>query len=81
MLGATVALAVFAHLSAQSTSLKVEREGDRLRVSAPQLHFLTGPPLERLHDGRSATYVFSVSLQFQRGESHGVRVSRQVVFS
>ena len=66
---------------AQSARLIVEREGDRLRVSAPQLHFLTGQPLAQLHDGRSVTYVFTVSLHVERGPARRAGVSRQVVFS
>lgn len=81
MFGVAVALAILAHLSAQTTTLKVERNGDRLRLSAPQLHFLTGPPLAQLHDGRSVTYVFSVSLQVQRGDPRAAHLTRQVVFS
>lgn len=80
-LGAAVALAVFVHLSAQPAPLTIERDGDRLRLSAPQLHFLTDEPLERLHDGRSVTYVFTVSLHVQRGGPQGPRLTRQVVFS
>ena len=66
---------------AQSARLIVERDGDRLRISAPQLHFLDGRPLEQLHDGRSVTYVFTVSLQVERGQAGGPRLTRQVVFS
>ena len=80
-LGAAVALAVFVHLSAQPAPLTVERDGDLLRLSAPQFHFLTGAPLERLHDGGSVTYVFSASLHVHRGKQHGSGLTRQVVFS
>ena len=80
-LGAAVALAVFVHLSAQPSPLTVEREGDRLRLRAPQLNFLTGPPLARLHDGRSVTYVFSASIQIHRGGSRVHGLTRQVIFS
>jgi len=66
---------------AQSARLNVEREGDRLRFSAPQLRLLRGAPLEQLHDGRSVTYVFTMSLHVQRGDSRGASVTRQVVFS
>jgi hypothetical protein len=76
-----VALLVFANLSAQSTPLTVEREGDRLRVAAPQMHFLGGQPLSRLHDGRSVTYAFSLSLQAGHNDSKAARVTRRVVFS
>ncbi|HEY3383115.1 MAG TPA: hypothetical protein VGK32_15195 [Vicinamibacterales bacterium] len=81
LLGAAVALAVFSHLSAQSALLKVERDGDRLRLSAPQFHVLTGTPLQRLRDGRSVTYVFSASLQVERGGARGASLTRQVIFS
>lgn len=80
-LGAGVALAVFIRLSAQPAPLTVEREGERLRLSAPEFHFLSGEPIERLHDGRSVTYVFTASLHLHRGGPLGRGVTRQVVFS
>jgi hypothetical protein len=79
--GTAVTLAVIAGLSAEFAPLTVERDGDRLRLSAPQLHFLTDEPLERLHDGRSVTYVFTVSLRVHRGGPLGPPLTRQVVFS
>jgi hypothetical protein len=78
-LWAPVAFAAFTF--AQSAPVNVERDGDRLHVSAPQLHFLTGEPLQQLHDGRSVTYVFTVSLRVQRGQARGAGVTRQVIFS
>jgi hypothetical protein len=80
-LWSAAALAVFVHLSAQPAPLTVERDGDRLRLSAPRFHFLTGAPLERLHDGRSVTYVFSASLHVVHGQPQGTGLTRQVVFS
>jgi hypothetical protein len=74
-------LAVCGHVWGQSLLLTVERDGDRLRVSAPGFHFLAGRPLERLHDGASVTYVLSLSLQVESGDGGHVRVTRQVVFS
>ena len=79
LLWAPVALAIVTF--AQSARLTVEREGDRLRLSAPQLHFLSGESLDQLRDGRSVTYVFTVSLQVERGQSRGTGLTRQVVFS
>ena len=46
----------------QSKPLQVARQGNRLVVSAPQLHFIVGKPLEQLHNGASVTYLFSVTL-------------------
>jgi hypothetical protein len=81
ILGAAAALGILVHLSAQSASLNVERDGDRLRLSAPQLHFLAGAPLQRLHDGRSVTYTFSVALEVEEGAPGGARLVRRVAFS
>jgi hypothetical protein len=81
LLGGAAALFVFVHLSAQSTTLQVERDGDRLRLSAPGLRFLTGAPLERLRDGRSVTYGLQATLELERGSPRTTRVTRYVVFS
>jgi hypothetical protein len=42
-------------ISAQALSVRLEN--DYLRVTAPQLEFLTGKPLDRLHDGRNVNYL------------------------
>ena len=80
-LGAAVALTVFVHLSAQPKPLTVERDGEQLRLRAPQLNFLTGPPLARLHDGRSVTYVLSASIQIHRDGHRVHSLTRQAIFS
>jgi hypothetical protein len=80
-LGTAMALAGCALAWAQPAPMTVERDGDRLRISAPQFHFLTGAPLERLHDGRSVAYALSVSFQGHRGEASGAGLTRQVIFS
>jgi hypothetical protein len=41
---------------AQSSRLNVERRRDFLRVTAPDLHFLTGKALDRLHDGSTVNF-------------------------
>jgi len=80
-LGAAAALAALFGLSAQPAPLTVERDGGSLRLSAPQLHFLTGEPLERLHNGRSVTYVFAASLRGERDGARRAGVTRRVVIS
>jgi hypothetical protein len=80
-LSVAAALAVFVHLSGQPAPVTVELDGEQLRLRAPQLDFLTGPPLARLHDGRSVTYVFSASIQIHRGGPRVHGLTRQVVFS
>jgi len=79
-LGVAAALAVFVHLSGQPAPLTVERDGDLLRLRAPQLDFLAGAPLARLHDGRSVTYVLTASIQVHRG-AHVHGLTREVIFS
>jgi hypothetical protein len=80
-LAAAVALALFAHSSAQPAPLRIARDGERLRLSAPQFHFLQDATLQQLHDGRSVTYVFTVILLVERGDARAARTVRHVVFS
>jgi hypothetical protein len=51
-----------ANVLAKSMSLIVEHCGDHLRVSAPQMHFLEGKPLETLHNGSTVTYILSLAV-------------------
>jgi hypothetical protein len=46
--------------------LRLQIESDRVRVSAPQLHFLTGHPLERLHNGAAITYLLQLTVRAER---------------
>jgi hypothetical protein len=62
-----IAIAVCA-LPAQSPKLSVERQGDLLRVHAPQMHFLEGKPLEQLRNGTSVSYEFEVTVTAIPGE-------------
>ncbi len=75
-----VALAV-AVLSAQSGALVVERQGDRLRLSAPQFHFLEGRPLEQLHDGAALPFVFSVSVEPANWGGRSLHLQERFVIS
>jgi hypothetical protein len=47
---------------AQSISIVLERHGDHLSVVAPQLHFISGKALEKLHNGSTITYVLMVTV-------------------
>jgi hypothetical protein len=42
--------------------LLIRREGDRLRISAPQIRFITGKALEQLKNGASVPYISQISL-------------------
>ncbi len=60
---AAVVIIASARSGAQSGRLAVERQGDRLRLSAPQAHFLEGVTLERLRNGAAVTYVFTATVE------------------
>lgn len=49
-------------LSLWAQDLLLRTSGDHVNVYAPKLHFLTGKPLQRLHDGNSVTYDFQLSI-------------------
>ena len=56
-----VCLRVFS-LSVSAEDLIVRWNADRLQVSAPRLHFLTGRSLDRLHDGASVPFDFQLTV-------------------
>jgi len=43
-------------------NLLIRREGGRLRISAPQIRFLTGKPLEQLRNGATVGFVCQVTM-------------------
>lgn len=50
-------------LSARTAGgLLVSFDGDNLHVAAPQLHFLSGRPLNRLHDGATVVFVSQLTI-------------------
>jgi len=49
-----------AQLSAQTVAVKLD--GDQLRISVPQLHFLGSEVLQRLRSGIAVTYIFKLGL-------------------
>jgi hypothetical protein len=60
-------------------SLNVTFDGDNLRVSSPDLHFLSGKPLERLQEGSTVVYLANIALyrdqwvtQWRRAEARFV---------
>ena len=56
--------------------LLIRREGDHLlRISAPQIRFLTGKSLERLKNATSVSFVSQISLSL---DSAGNVVTRKV---
>jgi len=76
---AVVAAAVL--LAQQQGPLTVERQGDRLRLSAPRFHFLEGKPLEQLRNGAAVPYVFSVTMEPEHGGARWLRLRERFVVS
>lgn len=76
---AAVALPLRQYLPAQS--LLVRLEGDRLRVAAPQLRFITAKALERLRNGASVRFNFQLTASSDRQVTALERALEQFVVS
>ena len=61
--------------------LFVAWDGDDLHVSAPELHFLTGKPLDRLKDGNSVVFVTQLTLTTDNFANILRRAPERFVFS
>ena len=68
-------------LLAQQGTLTVERQGDRLHLSARNVHLLEGTPLEQLKNGAALPYVFSVTIQPAAGGGRFPRLEERFVVS
>jgi len=62
-------------------SLVLEMDGEILYVAAPDLHFVSGKPLERLKDGDAVTYVAQLSLSLDGNRTIFRRQPQRFVFS
>src|SRR5262249_35682277 len=56
-------------------------DGDLLYISAPNLHFLSGKPLERLLDGRTVTFIAQLSLSLDGYKTFVRQKPQRFVFS
>jgi len=61
--------------------LNVAWDGDDLRVTAPQLHFLTGKPLDRLKDGASVVFLTQLTLTTDNFTTSLRRIPDRFIFS
>ncbi len=61
--------------------LSVTWEGDDLRVAAPQLHFLSGKPLDRLKDGAAVVFLTQLTLTTDNFKTSLRRTPDRFVFS
>jgi hypothetical protein len=67
--------------ASSSEGLQVRLERERIRVAAPQLRFVTGNPLERLHSGAPAPFAIQLSLSTDRWSNTLLRDIERFVFS
>src|SRR5215467_9203657 len=56
-------------------------DGEMLYISAPDLHFLTGRPLQRLKDGREVTYIAQLSLSLDDNRTFVRKQHQRFIFS
>jgi len=61
--------------------LNVTWDGDDLHVAAPQLHFLTGKPLDRLKDGATVVFLTQLTLTTDNFTTSLRRTPERFVFS
>ena len=66
---AAILLAAFSAYAVSPNAVRLFAflDGDLLRISAPQLNFLNGKPLERLKDGGSVAFVAQISVSSSPG--------------
>src|ERR1051326_9168696 len=64
-----------------SELLSVTWDGDDLHVSAPQLHFLAGKPLDRLKDGAAVVFLSQLTLTTDKFSTSLRRTPERFVFS
>src|SRR5579863_5846912 len=73
---------LLAGLSVVVSSLRAEEktsvlfDGDMLRVAAPNAHFLTGKPLQRLKDGATVVYLAQLGLYDDGGFQQPFRLAQ-----
>jgi len=73
--------AIIVNTPALAENLKVRIDGDRLRVSGDAIHFLTGRPLDRLHNGAVVTYVLQLTVRAERAGRVLSRLAERFTFS
>ena len=69
--GAAIATLLVSLLWSEPRRIAVRLDSDQLRVTAPGVRFLSGPPLQRLENG--ATVIFPIQLTLLTGNKDFVR--------
>ena len=66
---------------AAGESFELRIDGNHIRVIAPQVHFLSGPPLEKLHNGGVVTYLLQLTVRADRAGKVLARVAERFTLS
>ncbi len=74
-------LSVTLTATALGQTLKVRVERDQLRVTDSQLRFLTGRPLDRLHNGATVTYALQLTIRNEKSGRVSSRLTQRFAFS
>ena len=64
-----------------AATMTTRLDGEMLYISAPDLHFLTGKPLQRLKDGREVTYIAQLSLSLDGNRTFPRSHAQRFIFS
>jgi len=62
-------------------SLSANWDGDNIHVTAPELHFLAGKPLERLKDGATVTFLSQLTISMDGNRTVFRRLPERFVMS
>jgi len=65
----------------QSRALIVERRGDELHIAAPQLRFLQGKALERLHNGSAVAFLITLTAAAEHARKPAFTLRERFVVS
>jgi hypothetical protein len=76
-----VAVILGAHVQAMSKSLTAEYHGDHLRVRAPQVRFIEGEALQKLHNGSTVAYVLSMAVAAGQNAKHTFLLEKRFLVS
>jgi len=76
-----VGVCLFLSSVGSAEHLNVTWDGDDLRVAAPEMNFLSGPPLDRLKDGAAVVFLTQLTLTTDDFKTNLRRKPERFVFS
>jgi hypothetical protein len=72
---------LYMNAPANPLSLSAERHGDHLHIVAPQMHFISGRAVEKLHNGSMITYVLKLIIAPQHAREAVVVLQEKFAIS